>query len=153
MTTHETKTDGTRFKMLSTQPGVRHGEIHPVVFAKDKTYDLDASLRDQFLTLDAIEPSTEEPVQPRAHGDTPANDPNFGWVEKEPLNENVLEEDPAALRHAELPMEAIRAQNDAAQANGDMTEAMAVSLGRAAPPVAETPSVDTSKAPKAKKGK
>lgn len=121
--TKETK----HFKMKSTQTGVQHGDIHPVVFQKDKTYKLDESLQEQWK--DHIEPSHDEPVDPTPHGGTPTAPDN--WVAKEPLNENVLDEDPAVLRHAEIPVEAVHAQNDAAQANGDMTPEAEAALGRA----------------------
>ena len=116
--------DGKHFKMLSTQPGVRHGEIHPVTFHEGKTYAIDESLKTQFESLNAIEPSHAEPEEPTAH------QPGDAATWKEPTNEGVLEEDPAALRHAELPIDQIHAQNDYAQAHGDMTPQTAVSLGR-----------------------
>lgn len=138
MTNHDEKHDGKHFKMLSTQPGVRHGEIHPVTFHEGKTYAIDESLKKQFESIDAITPSHDEPEEPDAHQpDSPA-------VWKEPLNENVLDEDPAVLRHAEIPVEAVIAQNDAAQANGDMTPATAAAMGRAPVPEAE-PAKDAEK--------
>ena len=127
MTNHDTKSqehDGKHFKMLSTQAGVRHGEIHPVTFREGETYAIDESLKKQFESLGAIEPSTAEPVEPDAH------QPGSAATWKEPINEGVLEEDPAALRHAELPVEQIHAQNDYAQAHGDMTPETAAALGR-----------------------
>ena len=123
MTQHDTK----HYEMLSTQKGVRSGEIHPVTFHKGKTYAIDDSLKEQFEALEAVKPSKATAEEPTRHDDaSPAT-----W--KEPINEGVLEEDPAALRHAELPIEAIIAQNDAAQANGDMTPEAEAALGRMHP--------------------
>ena len=131
MTKHESH-DGKHFKMLSTQPGVRHGEVHPVVFHEGKTYAIDESLKKQFHELKVIEPSHAEPEEPTKHSETP--EMLDTW--KDPLNENVLDEDPAVLRHAELPVDAIHAQNDAAQQAGDMTPEAEASLGRAEPTLA-----------------
>ena len=121
MTRHDTK----HYEMLSTQKGVREGEIHPVVFTQGETYKLDDSLKAQFESLEAIKPSAAEAKEPTAtHEAAPE-------VWKEPNNENVLDEDPAVLRHAEIPVDAVHAQNDAAQAKGDMTPEAEVALGRA----------------------
>ena len=121
--TQETK----HYTMLSNQRGVRFGELHPVTFEKGKSYAIDDQLAEQFGLLNATEEAKgnadiSEPLS--SH-----ESPDDNWV-KEPLNESVLDEDPAVLRHAEIPVEAVIAQNDAAAANGDMTPAAQVALGR-----------------------
>ena len=122
--TQETK----HYTMLSTQRGVRPGELHPVTFEQGKTYPLDDTLATQFQSLAAVEDAkaNAEVSDPLAtHTSTDDN-----WVTQPPINENVLDEDPAVLRHAEIPVEAVIAQNDAAAANGDMTPEAQVALGR-----------------------
>ena len=133
MTDQETK----HYTMLSTQKGVRHGEIYPVVFEKGKSYAIDATLAEQFQHLNAVEEADGSDISDAGHdGSAPNhNEESATWGEKplptkEPINENVLDEDPAVLRHAEIPVEAVIAQNDAAAANGDMTPEAQVSLGR-----------------------
>ena len=51
------------YKMKSAQKGVLSGQVHPVAFEVGKTYEIDDELADQFKTLDAVEASSEEPVQ------------------------------------------------------------------------------------------
>ena len=159
MTTHndtEDQKETKHFKMLSTQKGVREGEIHPVIFHEGKTYAIDGELKSQFEKLEAIEPSDSEPEEPARHGDTP--DAVENWLDKpeqtkEPINEDVLDEDPAVLRHAEIPVEAVKAQNDAAEADGDMTPEAKVNLGRgngAADNAAEEPDAEAEPKGKAK---
>ena len=122
--THETK----HYTMLSTQRGVRPGELHPVTFEQGKTYPLDDTLATQFQSLAAVE---------AAKADAEVSDPlathtstDDNWVSQPPINENVLDEDPAVLRHAEIPVAAVIAQNDAAAASGDMTPEAQAALGR-----------------------
>ena len=142
-------TETKHYEMLSTQKGVRSGEIHPVVFQEGKTYAIDDSLKSQFEALDAIKPSTAQPEEPSPHG--PQGSPD-NWLAKDPINENVLDENPAVLRHAEIPVEAVIAQNDAAQANGDMTPEAEAALGREHPE-ATVPAEEPAKAKPGKKHK
>ena len=78
------------YKMKSAQKGVLSGQVHPVAFEAEKTYEIDDDLAAQFKTLDAIEPSSEEPVQAMPLDETRTDHVN--WLDK----------DPAVLRHGEL---------------------------------------------------
>ena len=88
------------YKMKSTQHGVRKGEVHPVTFLKDKTYDLDDDLKEQFDTLDAVEDSSEDP-------ETAYPKDNAVPIDKA----DWLDLDPAVLRHGELTAEEIVAKD------------------------------------------
>lgn len=88
------------YKMKSAQKGVLAGQVHPVVFLEGKTYEIDDDLAGQFKTLDAIEPSSEEPVQ--ALPDETRDD----------LHENWLDKDPAVLRHGELTAAQVIAKDE-----------------------------------------
>ena len=133
MTDQETK----HYKMLSTQKGVRHGEIYPVVFEKGKAYAIDGTLAEQFQHLNAIEEADDSDLSDaaQAEGNPNHNEEDAKWGEKplttkDPLNEDVLDEDPAILRKPEIPVEAVIAQNDQAAAEGKMTPEAQVALSR-----------------------
>ena len=90
------------YKMKKTQRGVRAGEVHSVLFHKDKTYEIDDNLAGEFDQLKAIEESSEEPVEPL---------PEDG---RDDLHENWLDTDPAVLRHGELTAAEVVARDESA---------------------------------------
>ena len=96
------------YKMKSAQKGVPTGAVHPVVFEKDKTYEIDDNLAGEFKSLDAIEDSSEEAVEP-----TP--DPT-----REDYHENWLDTDPAVLRHGELTAAQVIAQDESPLSDGQV---------------------------------
>lgn len=103
------------YKMKSTQKGVKAGEVHPVTFREGSTYEIDDELAGQFRTLDAVEESSEEPVEPEAT--------------REDLHENWLDTDPAVLRHGELTAAQVIAKDESPLSDGQ--EAAAQVEGKA----------------------
>ena len=93
------------YKMKSTQKGVLAGQVHPVVFHEGKTYEIDDDLAEQFNTLDAVEKSSEEPVQALPEDD------------RDDLHENWLDKDPAVLRHGELTAAQVIAKDESDKAD------------------------------------
>ena len=138
------------YKMLSAQKGVLPGGVHPVAFEAGKTYEIDETLAAEFQTLDAIEPSSEEPVPPLA------DDAVSG------THENWLDTDPAVLRHGELTAQEVVARDESdnplttvplpqveGKAEGQMDTPSAPSGGAEAP--AEAPATDADAKPKKSK--
>ncbi len=93
------------YKMLKTQRGVRKGEVHSVLFHEGKTYEIDDDLAEQFKTLDAVEESSEEPVQALPEDD------------RDDIHENWLDKDPAVLRHGELTAAQVIAKDESDKAD------------------------------------
>ena len=89
-----------KYKMLKTKRGVRKGEVHSVLFHEGKTYEIDDDLAEQFKTLEAIEESSEEPIQALPEDD------------RDDIHENWLDKDPAVLRHGELTAAQVIARDE-----------------------------------------
>ena len=94
------------YKMQSTQRGVRSGDVHSVLFHEGKTYEIDDNLAGEFKKLEAIEPSSEEPVEAL---------PEDG---RDDLHENWLDTDRAVLRHGELTAAEVIARDESPYSEG-----------------------------------
>ena len=94
------------YKMKSAQKGVLSGQVHPVAFEVGKTYEIDDELADQFKTLDAVEASSEEPVQALLVDETSTDHVNW------------LDTDPAVLRHGELTAQQVIARDESPMSDG-----------------------------------
>ena len=105
------------YKMKSTQKGVKAGEVHPVTFHEGNTYEIDDELAGQFKTLEAIEESSEAPVEPEIN------------PERADIHENWLDTDPAVLRHGELTAQEVVAIDESA--NPQTTEVIPQVEGKA----------------------
>ena len=96
------------YKMKQDQRGVRQGDVHSVLFHKDKVYDLDDTLADEFGKLDIIEPSREKPIEALPEDGRTGVDSHENW----------LDTDPAVLRHGELTAAEVIAKDESPYSAG-----------------------------------
>ena len=94
------------YKMKKTQRGVRTGEVHSVLFHEGSTYEIDDNLAGEFGKLEAIEESSEDPIEAL---------PEDG---RDDLHENWLDTDPAVLRHGELTAGEVVAKDESPYSEG-----------------------------------
>ena len=129
-----------KYKMLKTKRGVRSGDVHSVLFHEGKTYEIDDDLAEQFKTLEAVEESSEEPIQALPEDD------------RDDIHENWLDKDPAVLRHGELTAAQVIAKDESDKADPSPVKQVE---GKAEgdEPVAETDESDDATTGKTKKSK